>query len=131
MTPDQLPTLIAAALQASQRAYAPYSSFPVGAALLTSTGEIISGCNVENVSYGLTICAERVAACTAIAAGHKNFLALAVATPGGCTPCGACRQFLAEFSPELPIWLVDSDQPERVLETNLKELLPGRFLFPK
>jgi cytidine deaminase len=130
MNPEQLQTLILAALQAGERAYAPYSSFPVGAALLTHSGQVFSGCNVENVSFGLTICAERVAACSAVAAGRRNFLALVVATPGGCTPCGACRQFLAEFSAELPIWLVDSHQPERVLETNLKELLPGRFLFP-
>lgn len=131
MTNEQFQALIAAALHASERAYAPYSCFHVGAALLSDKGEIFAGCNVENVSYGLTICAERVAACSAVAAGQRNFVGMVVATPGGCTPCGACRQFLAEFSPELPIWLVDSDQPERVQETNLKELLPGRFLFAK
>lgn len=122
--------LVAAALAARERSYSPYSKFAVGAALLTSTGEIFTGCNVENCSYGLTICAERTAACTAVAAGRREFTALALALSGGGTPCGACRQFLAEFSPNLPIYIVDADAPGKVMETSLDVLLPGRFELP-
>src|SRR4051812_41082927 len=102
-------TLFAAALAVQQRAYARYSGFLVGAAVLTSTGEIFTGCNVENASYGLTICAERVAISAAVAAGHREFTAFALASRGGVTPCGACRQVIAEFCEVLPIWLVDSE----------------------
>ncbi len=119
--------LVAAALEAQGRAYAPYSQFRVGAALLTSDGRVISGCNVENASYGLTVCAERVAVGAAVAAGIQRFAALAVAASGAVTPCGACRQVLAEFAPNLPILLVDSDQPGRLVETNLGVLLPAAF----
>jgi len=122
--------LVAAALAARQRSYSPYSKFAVGAALLATAGEIFTGCNVENCSYGLTICAERTAACTAVAAGRREFTALALALSGGGTPCGACRQFLAEFSPNLPIYIVDADAPGKVLETSLDVLLPGRFELP-
>lgn len=130
MTNDQRTELIHLACEARKQAHAPYSKFLVGATLLTESGEIIGGCNVENASYGLTICAERVAFSTAIAAGHRRFLALVIATPGGHPPCGACRQFAAEFCDDLPILLVDSDQPDRVSESNLRDLLPGRFEFP-
>ena len=122
--------LVAAALAARERSYSPYSKFAVGAALLTSTGEVFTGCNVENCSYGLTICAERTAACTAVAAGRREFTALALALSGGGTPCGACRQFLAEFSPNLPIYIVDADAPGKIMETSLDVLLPGRFELP-
>ncbi|MBA4017066.1 MAG: cytidine deaminase [Pirellula sp.] len=122
--------LIAAALAARERSYSPYSKFAVGAALLTSKGEVFTGCNVENCSYGLTICAERTAACTAVAAGRREFTALALALSGGGTPCGACRQFLAEFSPNLPIYIVDADAPGKIMETSLDVLLPGRFELP-
>ncbi len=122
--------LVAAALAARERSYSPYSKFAVGAALLTTAGEVFTGCNVENCSYGLTICAERTAACTAVAAGRREFTALALALSGGGTPCGACRQFLAEFSPNLPIYIVDADAPGKVLETSLDVLLPGRFELP-
>lgn len=121
--------LIAAALAARSRAYAPYSHFAVGAALLTAGGEVFTGCNVENCSYGLTICAERTAACAAVAAGRREFAALALALSGGGTPCGACRQFLAEFAPVLPIVIVDADAPRRISETTLEALLPGRFIL--
>src|SRR5919106_5668640 len=90
--------LMRAALDAQQRAFCPYSNFPVGAALRTAGGTIYQGVNVENASFGLTICAERVAASAAIAAGEREFAAIAVASRGGVTPCGACRQFLAEFN---------------------------------
>ena len=122
--------LVVAALAARERSYSPYSKFAVGAALLTTAGEVFTGCNVENCSYGLTICAERTAACTAVAAGRREFTALALALSGGGTPCGACRQFLAEFSPNLPIYIVDADAPGKVLETSLDVLLPGRFELP-
>jgi cytidine deaminase len=119
--------LIAAALAVRQRAYAPYSQFQVGAALLAASGETFLGCNVENASYGLTQCAERAALTAAVAAGQREFSLLAVATPGGITPCGACRQALAEFSPDLAILLVDADQHQRVARTSLGQLLPFRF----
>jgi cytidine deaminase len=97
--------LLARAWEARETAYAPYSKFRVGAALLTSSGDVFLGCNVENVSLGLTICAERVAAATAIQAGKREFVALAVAakTSDPLMPCGACRQFLSEFNPQLII----------------------------
>lgn len=126
MTVDK-PALIAAALDARRRAYAPYSKFLVGAALETRSGRIFTGCNVENCSYGLTICAERTAASSAVAAGEREFTHLALALSGAGTPCGACRQFLAEFAPQLPITIVDADDPTRVIETDIATLLPGRF----
>jgi cytidine deaminase len=119
--------LITAALAVRKRAYAPYSQFQVGAALLAATGETFVGCNVENTSYGLTQCAERAALTAAIAAGQRQFSLLAIASPGGVTPCGACRQVLAEFCPELPILLIDADQPARIARTSLNELFPARF----
>lgn len=119
--------LIQRAIAARQQAYAPYSRFLVGAALLTNTNEIVCGANMENASYGLTICAERVAAGTAIAAGYRQFQAIAIATVGQVSPCGACRQVLAEFAPDLPILLVDANQIQPVIETNLAELLPRQF----
>ena len=131
MTDPQRTALIAAACEIRRNAHAPYSKFHVGAALLTASGKIIAGCNVENASYGLTICAERSAVCTAIAADEKQWLAMAVATPGGHSPCGACRQVLVEFAPNLPILLVDSDHPEKVHETDMQTLLPGRFVFSR
>ncbi|GDY09900.1 MAG: cytidine deaminase [Planctomycetota bacterium] len=131
MTKEQRSSLIRLACEARTNAHAPYSKFLVGAALLTESGEVICGCNVENASYGLTICAERVAFSTAVAAGYRHFQALAIATSGGHSPCGACRQFAAEFCDDLPILLIDSDRPDHVSESNLRELLPGRFEFPQ
>jgi cytidine deaminase len=122
--------LIRAALDAQQRAFCPYSNFPVGAALRTASGAIYQGVNVENASFGLTICAERVAASTAVAAGDRDFASIAVATRSGVAPCGACRQFLAEFNPALPVVLVDSTHPQNTVETTLDVLLPGRFEGP-
>jgi cytidine deaminase len=130
MNPTGRDDLIAAALDAQQRAYCPYSDFPVGAALRTASGNIYHGCNVENASFGLTICAERVAASAAVAAGEREFAAIAIASRGGVAPCGACRQFLAEFNPNLSIVMFDSLQPDRVHESTLDRLLPGRFEGP-
>ncbi len=111
------------ALGARLRAHAPYSQFQVGAALLCESGEIFLGCNVENVSYSLTICAERVAAASAIAAQYSRWTAMVIASRGGVAPCGACRQFLAEFGNELRIITIDVDTDCR-REHRLSSLLP-------
>lgn len=122
-----LDELIAAAKRVAGSAWCPYSRFAVGAALLTSSGKVVAGCNVENASSGLTICAERNAVFQAIAAGERSFRQLVVytPTPEPTSPCGACRQVLAEFAPTLPILCV-CDGPGR-LETSLSELLPHAF----
>ncbi|HEY8496332.1 MAG TPA: cytidine deaminase [Limnochordales bacterium] len=124
----EMDRLVAAASAARERAYAPYSGFQVGAALLTTSGEIVTGCNVENASYGATICAERVALGTAVAAGHRRLRALAVVTDAEppAPPCGICRQSLAEFAAEdLPVILANVKGERRVL--TLKDLFPGAF----
>jgi cytidine deaminase len=121
--------LIQAAIDVRQRAYAKYSNFLVGAAILAADGRIYTGCNVENASYGLTICAERAAVYNAVAAGQRQFQQLAIATTGGVSPCGACRQVLAEFSPELKVLLIDVDRPDSLVETNIRDLLPGAFVL--
>jgi cytidine deaminase len=120
-------TLCEAAISVRQRAYARYSQFAVGAALYSASGQTFLGCNVENASYGLTICAERAAVFAAVAAGQREFTLLAIASKGGVTPCGACRQVLAEFAPNLPILLINSDDPGKVTITNLHDLLPHAF----
>lgn len=130
MNQSQRDELVRSALEAQERAYCPYSDFPVGAALRTSSGRIFQGSNVENASYGLTICAERVAASAAVATGEREFAEIVVASRGGVSPCGACRQFLAEFNPNLPIVMIDSLQPSIVHEASLAALLPGRFEGP-
>ena len=119
--------LIDAALAVRVHAYAPYSKFLVGAALLSQSGRVFSGCNVENISFGLTNCAERVAIGSAIAAGERTFQAIAIASTGGVPPCGACRQVLVEFAADMPVYLIDVEHPERIKSVSLAELLPGRF----
>jgi cytidine deaminase len=111
-------------MHARRSAYAPYSNFHVGAALLTDGGEIFDGCNIENSSYSLTICAERTAVFKAIAAGKKKFRSIAVTSDdhGFITPCGACRQVLSEFSPKLEIILVTSKGKKKI--TTLDKLFP-------
>ncbi len=131
-TPDTISdetwaALIDAASEARDRAYAPYSDFPVGAALLTTDGEIVPGCNIEIASIGATTCAERNAIHQAVGAGHRSFKALCVITdidPPGA-PCGICRQVLAEFCDHLPILLINPAGDRR--HTTLDELLPMRF----
>ena len=102
----------------------------VGAALLTGSGKIFMGINVESASYGLTCCAERVALFNGLAAGEKKFVAIAIIgrVPGGPMPCGACRQLLAEYAPEAKVWVADSRRPEKVREFSVSKLLPGAFL---
>jgi cytidine deaminase len=124
---DQQKRLIQAAHDARARAHAPYSKFHVGAAVQTASGDLFIGCNVENASYGLTICAERAAVCAAVAAGQKQIVAVAVTTSGGHAPCGACRQVLAEFGPTMDVVLVDADDPTRIRTTTLDKLLPDGF----
>jgi homotetrameric cytidine deaminase len=123
--------LIDTALEVRRHAHAPYSKFRVGAALLTDTGRIYAGANIENASLGLTICAERAAFASAIAAGATRFAMLAVAAPGGMAPCGACRQFAAEFSRDLPVLLIDPERLSAPVEWRLDELLPAQFVFPR
>src|SRR5580704_2148939 len=127
MTENDRRRLIEAALAVRQRAYAPYSNFQVGAAVLAASGRIHVGCNVENASYGLTLCAERVALAAAVAAGDVELVALAIASAGGAMPCGACRQFAAELRRDLPIVVVDAADPGRIIETDLARLLPEQF----
>jgi cytidine deaminase len=121
--------LIDAALDARKSAYAPYSKFLVGAAVLTEDGSMFTGTNVENASYGLTICAERIAAGAAVTAGHRLITAVAVATAGAASPCGACRQFLAEFGGAMKVFQVDAENPANLVETSLDVLLPAQFDF--
>ncbi|QDU89948.1 Cytidine deaminase [Pirellulimonas nuda] len=127
MTPQQQQTLIDSAIAARGNAYAPYSNFLVGAALLTDNGGVVAGANVENASYGLTLCAERVAAGAAVAAGARGIVAVAVATEGGAAPCGACRQFLNEFGSAMTVLCVDSASGRVTREVLLSELLPESF----
>ena len=118
--------LIAIATQAKDQAYAPYSKFHVGAALLGTSGKVYPGCNVENASYGLTNCAERVAIGSAVSAGEKEFTAIAISVKGGGSPCGACRQVLNEFAPNLRVLMAD-EHGQLVRETTLDHLLPEAF----
>jgi cytidine deaminase len=121
--------LVAAALRARERAVAPYSRFKVGAALLTTTGKIVTGANVESASYGLTCCAERIALFKALSEGDREFAAIAVVARvhGGPMPCGACRQLLSEYAPAAQVWVADSGQPRTVREFSVAMLLPGPF----
>lgn len=121
--------LIALARESMARAYAPYSGYRVGAALLTGDGSVVTGCNVENVSYGLTMCAERAAVARAVAEGKSGFRTIAIATDGSAaiSPCGACRQVLAEFDPKMRV--VSEGAGERH-EWSLGELLPDPFEAP-
>lgn len=107
-------------------AYAPYSKYPVGAAVLTSTGKIFTGVNIENISYPNGICAERTAVFKAVSEGEKEFTAVAVVTPNGGTPCGACRQVLVEFNPGMVV-LIGNPEGELLRETTLSALLPESF----
>ena len=118
--------LIGLAREARLRAYAPYSCFAVGAALLGRSGRVYAACNVENVSYGLSICAERAAVFKAVSEGEQEFEALAVVTSAGGSPCGACRQVLAEFNYNMTVYVADTKGQYRAF--TVKELLPEAFM---
>ncbi|MDG6933178.1 MAG: cytidine deaminase [Nitrososphaerota archaeon] len=117
------------AADASKLAYSPYSKVKVGAALLTSDGRVFTGCNIENSSYGLTICAERVAAVKAVSEGSRKFKKIVLTSnlPGFTYPCGACRQFLSEFSDGLKVEIISRDRKRR--EFALEKLFPNAFLL--
>lgn len=125
ITEEQKVKLIEAACAIRAFAYAPYSNYRVGAAILLPGGRIISGVNVENASYGLSNCAERTAVFQAVTEGEQEVLAVAVCTENGGSPCGACRQVLVEFAGDIPILL--SDAAGEVRETTLYALLPDHF----
>jgi cytidine deaminase len=117
--------LVAIAAQVRKKAYAPYSEYAVGAALLGRSGKVYTGCNVENAAYPLTTCAERAAVAKAVSEGERDFEAIAVVTANGGTPCGACRQVLAEFGLDMRVLIAT---PKRLIrEETVASLLPGAF----
>ncbi|MDD9955990.1 MAG: cytidine deaminase [Anaerolineaceae bacterium] len=118
--------LVSTAIAASRHAYVPYSRFPVGAALLAANGKTYGGCNVENAAYPSTLCAERTALVKAVSEGDRDFLAIAVVTRSGGSPCGSCRQMLYEFSPDMQV-VVATLEGEIRYEVALQELLPRGF----
>lgn len=118
--------LIEAATRARQWAYAPYSHYAVGAALLTHSGRVYEGVNIENAAYPTTICAERVAVFKAVSEGERQFVAIAVVTSNAGTPCGSCRQVLSEFGLDTVVIIAD-DQGRVATETTVGDLLPGAF----
>ena len=127
MDQQQKEELLSAAVEVAKKAYAPYSQFRVGAALLGKNDVIYRGANVENASYGLTNCAERSAIFNAISDGERQFDLIAIASPGGVAPCGACRQVLHEFAPDIQILLIDTSGEKQVAELSLDMLLPNAF----
>jgi cytidine deaminase len=126
LTEEMRDNLIQTALEARQWAYAPYSNYLVGAALLTASGKVYDGVNIENAAYPTTMCAERVAVFKAISEGERSLTAIAVATANGGSPCGSCRQVLAEFGLETIVLLVDA-QGRLLQESSVGDLLPGAF----
>ena len=125
LTLDQKQALISEACKIRKSAYAPYSHYQVGAALLTANGNIVTGINVENAVYGLSICAERTAVFKMVSDGEQEIVAVAVCTENGGSPCGSCRQVLSEFATDIPIFICDTDG--NVRETSLYTLLPDHF----
>lgn len=121
--------LVAIACEARLKAHAPYSNYLVGAALLSKSGKVFTGCNVENASYGLTNCAERTAIFSAVAAGEKEFEAIAIAAAKPIPfPCGACRQVMSEFfSPDGLVYIVAAEEPDHIISSTMDELLPKAF----
>ena len=130
MTTDERDALVKAAILASRNAYCRYSGYHVGAAIQADNGEVFTGCNVENASYGLTVCAERTALFNAVAAGHRAFTAIAIVADGPALPlpCGACRQVLTEFcEPDLEVVVCLRDDPQAADTMTLADLLPRPF----
>jgi cytidine deaminase len=128
--PSYVASLLDEARKAAKNAHAPYSNFKVGAAILLRDDRIVTGCNVENASFGLTICAERTAATRAVVQGDRDWKAIVIVSPTGVTPCGACRQFLSEFAPNLEIWFGYLDKRKLVTgPVSLDALLPGAMKF--
>ncbi len=125
LTDAQIQSLIDAALEAREQAYAPYSESKVGAAILTGSGRVVTGCNVENVSFGLSNCAERTAVFKAVSEGEREILAVAVAIENAGSPCGACRQVLVEFGGDVPVFMAATAGNMRA--TTLHSLLPDHF----
>jgi cytidine deaminase len=125
--------LIQAAARARENAVAPYSQFKVGAALLTRSGEVIGGANVESASYGLTCCAERVALFKALTEGKTDFVAVAIVARwnNGPMPCGACRQLLAEYAPAAAVLVADSRDLKKIRAFTVRGLLPAAFVFSR
>jgi cytidine deaminase len=123
---EQRADLIERALQARQSAYAPYSAYAVGAALLTSSGRVFTGANVENAAYPVSICAERVAVFKAVTEAERRFSAIAIATDNGGSPCGSCRQVLSEFGLETQVLMVDKNGTV-VRRMSVGDLLPAAF----
>ena len=126
LTKQERQALIDLANEARRRAYAPYSNYPVGAALRTRSGRIFTGCNIENAAYPTGICAERVAIFKAVSEGEMAFEVLAVVTPNGGSPCGGCRQVMAEFGLDALV-LIGDGEGHLVQETTVSALLPGAF----
>ena len=126
MTDEERHTLIERANEARRHAYAPYSNYPVGAALRTKSGRVFTGINVENAAYPTSMCAERTAVFKAVSEGEREFDAIAVVTDNGGSPCGSCRQVLAEFGQDTTV-LIANGEGELLQETTVKGLLPGAF----
>jgi cytidine deaminase len=126
LTDEERHFLIDLANEARRRAYAPYSNYPVGAALRTKSGKVFTGVNVENAAYPTGMCAERTAVFKAVSEGEREFEVIAVVTDNGGSPCGACRQVLAEFGLDTLV-LIANGNGELLQETTVKELLPGAF----
>jgi cytidine deaminase len=126
LTNEERQALIDLGNTARQRAYVPYSNYPVGAALRTKTGRIYTGVNVENAAYPQTMCAERVAIFKAISDGEKEFEAISVVTDNGGSPCGGCRQVMAEFALDMIVLMADGNG-KLIKETTVRELLPEAF----
>jgi cytidine deaminase len=126
LTDEEHRALLELANEARRRAYAPYSNYQVGAALRTSSGRVYTGCNVENAAYPTSMCAERVAVFKAVSEGETKFEVIAVVTPNGGSPCGGCRQVLAEFGLDTVV-LIGDGQGRLIQETTVADLLPGAF----
>ena len=126
LSDEECHALIDLAIEARRRAYAPYSNYSVGAALRTRSGRLFTGCNVENAAYPTCMCAERVAVYKAVSEGERDFEVIAVATSNGGSPCGGCRQVLAEFGLDTLVLIADT-QGRLIQKTTVAELLPGAF----